>query len=319
MEIAIAIAVGVAAYVLMVAILPKRLMNESSYTQNMLRKLEEEAALGLRVAEEVTLFRDQAYATSGFTRIFLRFPGAQIIYPRLLKAGLAYSLEKFVMISVLSFILLLFVLSKGGFMGILSALSLTLLGAWMYINRRIRLRNQAFVAAFPDALDTIVRSVRSGYPLNTAIKMVADNMPAPVSTEFKQVVDETSYGSSLIESLKRLTQRIDEPDIRFFVVVLTVQQEVGGNLAEVLSNLSSIIRKRKNLYLKIKALSSEGRATAWVLGLLPLFEFVMIYMVAPHHLTPLFTTAMGNMILAGAVGMVLLGVFIVRQMINIEV
>ena len=319
MEIVIAIGIGIAAYVVIIALMPRHLMNESNYTQNMLRKLEEEAALGLRVAEEVSLFRDQAYATSGFTRIFLRFPGAQLIYPRLLKAGLAQSLEKFVLVSLISLLILMGVLSKLGMYGILLAFPLSLYGMWYYINSKIRKRNQAFVAAFPDALDTIVRSVRSGYPLNAAVKMVADNMPAPVSTEFRQVVDETSYGSSLIDSLKRMSQRIDEPDIRFFVVVLSVQQEVGGNLAEVLSNLAAIIRKRKNLYLKIKALSSEGRATAWVLGLLPAFEFGLIYSVAPHHLQPLFATFAGNMVLAGAVGMVLMGVFIVRQLINIEI
>ena len=319
MEIVIAIGIGIACYVIVVALMPKRLMNETSYTQNMLRKLEEEAALGLRVEEEVSLFRDQAYASTGFTRIFLRFPGAGIIYPRLLKAGLAENLEKFVMTSLIAALLVMALLSRLGAIGILLALPLTAMGVWYFINRKIHKRNQAFVAAFPDALDTIVRSVRSGYPLNAAVKMVAENMPAPVSTEFKQVVDETSYGSSLIDALKRMSQRIEEPDIRFFVVVLAVQQEVGGNLAEVLSNLASIIRKRKNLYLKIKALSSEGRATAWVLGLLPLFEFGLIYYMAPHHFEPLFTTTAGNMVLAGAVGMVLLGVFIVRQLVNIEV
>ena len=103
---------------------------------------------------------------------------------------------------------------------------------------------------FPDVLDMIVRSVKSGFPLNTAIKLIAENMEPPVSTEFQQVSDEVALGRPLNHSLARLAERIPEQDIKFFVVVLNVQQETGGNLAEVIGNLSGIIRKRKHLRMK---------------------------------------------------------------------
>ena len=165
----------------------------------------------------------------------------------------------------------------------------------------------------------IVRSVRSGHPLNSAMRMIAENMDNPVKEEFKQVVDEVSYGRSLPEALNRLAQRIDEPDLNFFVVVLSVQQETGGSLAEVLSNLSSIIRKRRQLRLKIRALTSEGRATSYVLGGLPVVEFIALYFVTPAYLDPLFDTIQGNVILGVAAGLILIAMWIVRAMVNIDI
>lgn len=315
----VAIIVGIAVYFLIVALLPKRMLNDPTTTRSMLQKLEEEMSQDASAQDSGALFREQINKTTLLSRFFFAIPGAQILYPRLLKAGLNNALDTFFISCIVAFALLALILHKGGIWGYIAAFAITFLGAWKYINRRIDKRNQAFLNLFADALDMIVRSVRSGYPLNAAVRMVAENMQPPVSNEFKQVADETNYGSSLIGALQRLSQRIDEPDIRFFVVVLAVQQEVGGNLTEVLSNLSAIIRKRKHLRLKIRALTSEGRATAWVLGLLPLFEFGAIYMVAPTHLTPLFTTHLGNMVLLSAIGIVLFGVAIVRKMINIEV
>ncbi|MBY0408334.1 MAG: type II secretion system F family protein [Rickettsiales bacterium] len=146
-----------------------------------------------------------------------------------------------------------------------------------------------------------------------------DNAQAPVSTEFKQVADEVAFGSTLIEALQRMTYRIDEQDVRFFVVVLGVQQDVGGNLSEVLNNLSNIIRKRKHMRMKIKALASEGRATAWVLGSMPFAEAGLILLISPDHLDPLFNTPLGHTILGITAGIVALGIFTVRQMVNIKV
>lgn len=305
-------------YMLVIALIPKRLMNETT-TRGMMKKLEKESGTSGAPRDAGALFREQVNRSTIISRLFFALPGSEMLYPRLLKAGLNNAIDKFLLFCVLAFLSLGFLMYKGGLWAWIAALAITALGAWKYINRRIEKRNHAFLNLFPDALDMIVRSVRSGYPLNAAVKMVAENMEAPLSNEFRQVSDETNYGSSLIGALQRLAQRIDEPDIHFFVVTLAVQQEVGGNLTEVLSNLSGIIRKRKHLRMKLRALTSEGRATAWVLGLLPLFEFCAIYFVAPTHLTPLFTTHLGNMILASAIGIVLFGLLIVRKMINIEV
>jgi tight adherence protein B len=165
----------------------------------------------------------------------------------------------------------------------------------------------------------IVRSLRSGYHLNAALAMVADNTPAPLGTELRRVVDETTYGWSLLEAINRLGFRIDAPDVRFFTVVLAVQQETGGNLSEVLGNLASIIRKRKHLRMKIRALSSEGRATAWILGLLPVMMTGAIYYVSPQHLQPLITTFTGNVVVAVVLGLMTIGMLMVRQIIRMDI
>jgi tight adherence protein B len=188
-----------------------------------------------------------------------------------------------------------------------------------YLKGRVKKRNDQFINMFPDVLDMIVRSVRSGFPVNTAIQMVAENMEAPISTEFQQVADEIAYGRSLNEALIRLSHRIDEPDISFFVVVLTVQQETGGNLAEIISNLAEVIRQRKQMRLKIRALTSEGRATSYILGGLPVMLFIILNFIAPQHLAPLYESAMGNIILAISGGLIVLAMWIVRRMVDIDI
>ena len=317
----IAVLIGMAVYVLIVAMIPRRLLVDTNkYTRSVLKRLENETLVHDAVQEEtVNIMREQIEKADLLTRVFFTLPGSKFLYPKLLKAGIAGSINKFMLVHIVIGMLVLWFLRGQGIWAIVAAVAVVYFCAWFYVRRCIKKRSATFLNHFPDALDMIVRSVRSGYPLAGAIRMVAENMSPPISTEFKQVADETAYGSTLVDSLKRLCQRIDEPDIRFFVVVLSVQQEVGGNLAEVLSNLSNIIRKRKHLRLKVKAITSEGRATAWVLGSLPVFVFLVISKMSPQHLTPLFDTAMGNLMLASAIGIVLLGGFIISKMSDVEV
>jgi tight adherence protein B len=317
--VVLAVLVGIAAYIVVVALIPKSVLSQMTpYTRNMLQRLEEEAAGGMAMPDHASVMRDQMQSTL-LARVFITLPGAKAAYPKLIKAGLGESIDKFFLICLIMFLLFVYMLKGNGFLGVLLAVAASYFFAWRYIIYRVRKRNDAFLQSFPDALDMIVRSVRSGYPLNAAVRMVAENMQPPVSIEFKQVADETAYGSTLIDSLQRLSYRIDEPDIRFFVVVLTVQQEVGGNLAEVLNNLSTIIRKRKHLRLKIKAMTSEGRATTWVLASLPVAVFFAINLTSPGYLDPFFTTGYGRFLFALAVGIVLVGLAIVRKLVKMEV
>ena len=319
--IIIAVVVGVAAYVALIAVLPKRFLAESTqYTRDLLQKLSREKPMDIDdLDDHLSLLRSQRHSDDWLSRIFFKLPGTNFIYPKLLKAGMAEKVGGFFIRCLLVLVVVAVIAKKFFPMSILVAVIIAYgYGLWS-INRQIAKRNAAFLNSFPDALDMIVRSVRSGYPMNSAVRMVADNMQPPVSTEFKQVADEIAYGSTLIEALQRLIQRIDEPDVHFFVVVLTVQQDIGGNLSEVLNNLAGIIRKRKHLRMKIKAISSEGRTTAWVLGSMPVVEAALISVVNPDHLTPLFNTSVGNTMLAATVAVISLGVFVVRQMVNIKV
>lgn len=313
--------VGVGSYVLIIAMIPKHILaKHTHYTRTMLKRLEKESQITAAQLEDAdNVWREKIQDSNLMTRVFLTLPGSRMMYPKMEKAGIGNEVDKFLILCLLLVFIVAWLMRNQGTMSIPLAFVIVFILAWWYIGGRIRKRNNTFLNDFPDALDMIVRSVRSGYPLNAAVRMVAENMHPPISNEFRQVADETAYGSSLVDSLKRLAARIDEPDTQFFVVVLSVQQEVGGNLAEVLSNLSNIIRKRKHLRLKVRAITSEGRATAWVLGLLPAFVFCIIHYIAPDHLKPLFDTRMGNFLLAFAIGIVLLGGFIVRKMSNIEV
>lgn len=314
-----AVLVGIAVYALFIALIPRHIMADTTqYTRHMLQKLAKDRPIE-EVEDNLSVLRNQGNPGGILTTLFFTMPLAQSSRPKLLRAGLGNKIEIFFIACLAIFFLALYLAKGLGLPAFILATLFAYAFAYWYINRRIARRNQAFLNNFPDALDMIVRSVRSGYPLNSAIRMVAENSQAPVSTEFKQVADEIAYGSPLIEALQRLSYRIDEQDVRFFTVVLSVQQDVGGNLSEVLGNLSNIIRKRKYLRMKIKALASEGRATAWVLGSMPFVEAGLILLVAPDHLTPLFNTSLGNTILGVTGAVVATGIFIVRQMVNIKV
>lgn len=315
----LAITISLLVYIVAVTFIPRHVLYGSgTYTRHMINRLREQNFA--RGGERTPLFvQDDDPGDNPLVRAFLLMPGMQRAVPLIQRADIWRNLDQFVLAILLIFLFLLFVASRLGLIAIPLALAGTWLLALLYLRRRVGKRSRAFLEQFPDAIDSIVRSVRAGYPLNTAIAMIGDNMPAPIGVEFKRVADEAAYGLSLFDALSRMAERVNEPDVHFFSVVLAVQQESGGNLSEVLSNLSSVLRKRRQLRLKIRALSSEGRATAWILGALPVFVFGVIYLMSPEHLTPLFTTGAGHLILAAVVGLVATGMLIVRQIINMEV
>lgn len=143
--------------------------------------------------------------------------------------------------------------------------------------RRKRVEQQ-----FPIALDVFVRALKAGHPIASALMILTEEMEDPIGSEFGLVSDEVSYGSELTDALSDMAERWDLDDIRMFVVSLTVQSETGGNLAEILENLSTVIRARASLFLKVRALSSEGRMTGWLLTVLPIFAFVSMFAVNPE-------------------------------------
>lgn len=315
-----ALGVGILSYIGFVILFPKAVPTETGdhVSQALDRIYEENRAND----EQRSVLREQLNEESPIVRIVFSWAIMRPLYEKGLQAGYKNNLQQLLMvmggvlIGTLAFGQLL---GMGMAFNVLLALVLSYAVPYRNCVNRIRKRNRKFLDQFPDALDMIVRSVKSGFPLSVALQMLAENTENPVREEFRIVVDDIALGRSMQQALQRLSLRINQPDIRFFVVVLSVQQETGGNLAEIIGNLSSIIRKRKQLRHKIHAMTSEGRATAWVLGSLPAFVFGAVYLVQPDYLQAFWTDPLGMTLFATSVGLVVVCAFVVKQMINVDI
>jgi tight adherence protein B len=333
MEPIIAAGFGVAVFLLVVLILPKFVQPDASKrTRKIIDKIAAGGSSMNADVENTPIPKDDEQVVSSFkaearglSKLLINLPKAEELYLLIIKAGYADRIQTVLLGMVVLFVGFSATMMTAAASPLIKiiAIPLSLMLAYIipkkFFLHKIYKRNLAFIDMFPEAIDMIVRSVKSGHPLNTALRMIADNMEAPIGPEFRQVTNEIAYGRPLVEALRRLAKRIEEQDINFFVVVLSVQQETGGNLAEILTNLSNVIRGRKRLMQKIRALTSEARATAWVLGALPIFQFLAIKFTSPEYLEPLFVTTKGNIVLAGAFGLIALAMWIVSQMIKIDI
>ena len=188
----------------------------------------------------------------------------------------------------------------------------------MALNRAIAKRQKKFLMGFADAMDIIVRGVRSGLPLGDCLKVIAHESPEPVSGEFKLVVQGEQVGVPLEICLERMYERMPLPEINFFNTVLNIQRSSGGNLGEALDNLSGVLRGRKVLREKIKALSAEAKMSAIIIGSLPILVCILVTLTSPEYMTELYTTSRGHKnMMIGAV-MMAMGTMIMRKMINFK-
>jgi tight adherence protein B len=180
-------------------------------------------------------------------------------------------------------------------------------------------RRKKMQQQFPVAVDVFVRSLRSGHPIAGALELLTQEMEDPIGTEFGLVTDEIAYGAELTNALNDLAERWDLDDIRMFVVSLSIQSETGGNLAEILDKLSKVIRERASLYLKVRALSSEGRMTGWMLTALPILTFIGVFMINPGF----YFDVAGDPIFFIGFPLLLtwycIGVISIRKMVNLKV
>jgi tight adherence protein B len=170
-----------------------------------------------------------------------------------------------------------------------------------------------------DALELMSRALRAGHAFPTALKMVGDEMKDPIAAEFRMVFDEINFGISMQDALANLVNRVPSTDLRYFVVALMIQRETGGNLSELLDNIGRIIRDRIKLLGQVRVLSAEGKMSAWVLGLLPFGAGGMVQLANPQFLAVLFTDSAGKKMVSFALGMMVLGFFVMRKIIRIRV
>jgi tight adherence protein B len=187
------------------------------------------------------------------------------------------------------------------------------------IGKMIKRRVAKFTTNFPDAIELMVRGLRSGLPITETLGIVASEIPGPVGVEFRMVNDKMKIGRTMEAALQETADRLGTPEFQFFVITLAIQRETGGNLAETLSNLADVLRKRAQMKLKIRAMSSESKASAYIVGSLPFIVFGLVWMMNPGYMGGFFTDQ--RLIVAGIGGMVWMatGAFIMAKMVNFEI
>ncbi len=240
---------------------------------------------------------------------------------RLTQAGLSWSKQQFIIGSAglgIAVAAIVFFLDAGP----LPALGLGFaagagLPRWTlsFLKKR---RENKFLDMFPDAIDVVVRGIKSGLPLNDSLRVIATDSPEPIRTEFRNVLETQAVGMPLGEACGKLFDRIPLAEANFFAIVIAIQQKSGGNLSEALGNLSKVLRDRKKMKGKIKAMSTEAKASAGIIGALPIVVMTAVYLTSPDYITLLWTERLGQIMLAASAVWMTIGIFVMKKMINFD-
>ncbi|MGE5146000.1 MAG: type II secretion system F family protein, partial [Candidatus Eiseniibacteriota bacterium] len=180
-------------------------------------------------------------------------------------------------------------------------------------------RSNKFINTFPEAIDLIVRGLKSGLPTQEGIKVVANEMGDPIGTEFREIADSLKLGKTLDDALWDAAKRLDIAEFKFFVISLSVQRETGGNLAETLENLGNILRARRQMKIKVKAMSSEAKASAIIIGSLPFIMFLIIFLMNPGYASQLFTDSRGVIMVIAGLTSIGTGIGVMAKLIKFEI
>jgi tight adherence protein B len=242
---------------------------------------------------------------------------------RLQRTGKSWTLGQYAAVSVglaaVTAVVFAFVVGLPFLLGLLLGILIGLGLPHMVIGILINGRKKRFTKLFPDAIDLMVRGLRSGLPIAESLSIVGRELPDPVGIEFRSVADKIRIGRTMEQALNDVGAKIDTPEFKFFMITLSIQRETGGNLAETLSNLSEILRKRFALKLKIAALSSESKASAYIVGSLPFIVFGILYAINPDYMSGFFVDPRLIATAAGGLTWMGIGVFIMWRMINFEI
>jgi tight adherence protein B len=240
---------------------------------------------------------------------------------RIAQAGLSLSKRQFILISAgLALAAFAIAFGMGATLLIAGAMAFAAglgLPRWMlhFLKRR---RERRFIDVFADAVDVIVRGVKAGLPLGDCLKVIASDSPEPVKGEFQAIVETQTIGMPLGEACTRLYESMPLAEANFFGIVVSIQQKAGGNLSEALGNLSRVLRDRKKMQAKIRAMSMEAKASAVIIGSLPIAVMILVYITSPNYIELLWTTELGRLMLAACVVWMSIGVFVMKKMINFD-
>ena len=272
---------------------------------------------GQRLVREVVKAEEQ---TSSFQQVIERQPWAGRLQLMVEQSGLKLTVGTLLLMmggcGAAAYLLVAF-FTRQPLAGLGAAAFATWL-PYMYVARARTKRMLKFEEHFPESIDLIARALRAGHALPTGLSMVADEMPPPVGTEFRLLYDEQNFGLTLPDALRNFARRIPVLDARFFVTAVLTQRESGGNLAEVLDNLSSVIRDRFKVKRQVRVISAHGRITGWVLSLLPPALAMATLLINPDHLGTLTGDPVGQQMIMVAVFLQIVGTLIIRKIVNIE-
>jgi tight adherence protein B len=240
---------------------------------------------------------------------------------RIAQSGLTWSKRQYLIISAIIGVVM-FMGGLVGNIGVASSAALGFAGAfglprWLLAFFKKR-REQKFLDAFPDAVDIVVRGVKAGLPLLDCMKMITAEAPEPLKSEFRAIIETQAIGIPLGEACGKLYERMPVAEANFFGIVIAIQQKAGGNLAEALGNLSRVLRDRKKMKGKIQAMSQEAKASASIIGALPLAVMALVWITSPQYINLLFSEPLGNIMLAASAMWMSIGVLVMKKMINFD-
>jgi tight adherence protein B len=246
-----------------------------------------------------------------------------VLVARLERTGRSISIGRYAILTIIIVAVLAITTNAiAGFQilpSLLLAMALGIALPHFIIGRMGQRRVAAFINLFPDAIDLMVRALRSGLPISEAIIMASHEIGDPIGAEFGTIEAGMRLGRDLESLLWDIAKRIDPPEFRFFIIALSVQRETGGNLAETLSNLAEVLRRRRTMRAKARAMAAEARASTMILGSLPILVTVILFVTSPTYIMPLFSDIRGLMLVGIALGMLGSGIFIMVRMAKFEI
>jgi tight adherence protein B len=296
-------------------------LQEQQRKRNMVDQLRSLANDPTSLAGGSSVFRSAVLQSSWLRPIVARVPQLRDAAFLLEQAGLTWTLQTLILLC------LGMAIGLGSMMLILTGsvpagVIATIVGALVpvfYVRRKRTRRLNAFEEMLPDSIDLVGRALRAGHPLNAGLKMAADEGSEPVAGEFRRVFEELRFGLPLQDSLLGMTDRVNLVDVRILVTAILIQREVGGNLAEILDNLASVVRARFTIRRQLRVYTAQGRMTGYLLSALPIILFSVLYMLNPSYMMILFTDPVGKILVGVGLSMQLVGFLWIRKIINIEI
>jgi tight adherence protein B len=296
-------------------------LQEQQRKRNMVDQLRSLANDPTSLAGGSSVFRSAVLQSSWLRPIVARVPQLRDATFLLEQAGVTWTLQTLILLSLgmaVGLGSMILILTGSVPAGIIATIVGSMLPVF-YVRRKRRRRLDAFEELLPDSIDLVGRALRAGHPLTAGLKMAADEGSEPVAGEFRRVFEEQRFGLPLQDSLLGMTDRVNLVDVRILATAILIQREVGGNLAEILDNLASVVRARFTIRRQLRVYTAQGRMTGYLLSALPIILFSILYMLNPTYMSILFTDPIGKILVGVGISMQLIGFLWIRKIINIEI